>query len=58
MKIKVIEDFFDKENNMIRRKVNDTLEVSDKRGKHLIERKKAVEVKESKAAEKKTKQAD
>lgn len=56
--IKVIEPFFDKENDRIRRKVNDTFEVTKERGQHLIKRKKAVEVKEPKAAEKKTEKTD
>ena len=58
MKIKVIKDFFDKKNDMIRRKVNDTLEVSDERGKYLISNGFAIEFEETETAKNKTKKTD
>ena len=48
MKIKVIKAFFDKENDMIRRKVNDTLEVSEERGEELISKGFAIEIEDIK----------
>lgn len=36
MKIKVIKSFNDKENGFVRRKIDETLDVIDKRGNELI----------------------
>ena len=52
VKIKVIKAFFDKEKDMIRRKVNDTLEVSDERGKYLISNGFAIKFEETETAKK------
>lgn len=51
MKIEVIHNFYDKENNLKLRKVGDKYSVSKERGKHLIALKVAKEITDQKGGD-------
>lgn len=51
MKIKVIHDFYDKENDLKLRKAGEEYEVSKERGKYLISFKVAKEIKDQKGGD-------
>ena len=54
MKIKVVHDFYDKENDLELRKAGEEYEVSKKRGNYLISFKVAKEIKEQKGGDPKS----